>query len=44
MEERNGKVSETVRLSESTDDKMEEQIGTEELKNEKVRGKEWVID
>lgn len=26
------------------DDKMEEQIGMEELKNEKVRGKEEKID
>lgn len=31
-------------LRESADDKMEEQIGIEELKNEKVRGKEEKID
>lgn len=31
-------------LRESVDDKMEEQIGMEELKNEKVRGKEEKID
>lgn len=31
-------------LRESVDDKMEEQIGVEELKNEKVRSKEEKID
>ena len=39
-EEWNWKVSSMAGLRESVDDKMEEQIGMEELKNEKVRGKE----
>lgn len=31
-------------LRESVDDTMEEQVGVEKLKNEKVRGKEVKID
>lgn len=43
-EEWNWKVSSMAGLRESVDDKMEEQIAMEELKNEKVRGKEEKID
>lgn len=43
-EEWNWKVSSMAGLRESVDDKMEEQIGVEELKNEKVRSKEEKID
>lgn len=37
--QQNGRIE-----TESVDDKIEEQIGMEELKNQKVRGKEEKID